>query len=368
MAGLGLTQALQGYQQGAAWKEQQDYKANLQAANDAFTASMDADKAKWAIQGADGQYTPTDEGYLRATQARMAEFAKRGMYDDYMRGQAALTVPITRMRQQALDRSGGDEAELLRQVYPTFLDNKEATTVDWVDGSGPDGSKGSKKLRMILSDGTVKFFEPGQITQMVQKSIQSPEMRLAEAQHLYALKRDAARYAQSADLKDQQGEIDSDLEEQRQENRIALADFQNTGRLAQIKAKGEEARDTKATVPGKAAGSGGSGGGTSSDASLELRRVQQVRMRLDARRKEALTLLKERQAAAKSLYGEERRAALAKADADHQATMQKLDQEDKDLQRRLDGGGTTRPGLDPFDKPAKTSPGTRPALSDFYTR
>lgn len=369
MSGLGLTQALQGYQQGKAWKEQQDYKANLQAANDAFTASMDEDKAKWAMQGAEGQYTPTDEGYLKASQARMVELAKRGMYDDYMRGQAALSAPIVKMRQTALDRSGGDEAELLRQVYPTFLDNKEATSVDWVDGSGPNGATGAKKLRMVLSDGTVKFFEPGQVTAMVQKSIQTPEMRLAEAKFLYDQKRDAARYAQAADLKQQQSELDSDLEAQRQEGRMSLADFQQSGRMAQIAARGDEARDTKAVAPGRAAGGGGGSRSALSEASLDLRTVQQQRMRLDARRKEALTLLKERQAAAKSLnLSDDKREALKRADAEHAATMARLDREDAALQRRLEGRGTASVGLDQFDRgSAPSNTGKKPALSDFYT-
>jgi len=363
MAGLGLTQALQGYQQGKAWKEQQDYKANLQAANDAFTASMDSDKAKWAMQGAEGQYAPTDEGYLRASQARMAELAKRGMYDDYMRGQAALSAPITRMRQQALDRSGGDEAELLRQVYPTFLDNKEATTVDWVDGTGPDGSSGKKKLRMVLSDGTVKFFEPGQVTAMVQKSVQTPEMRLAEAQFLYNQKRDASRAEDEKERKKEEQDRGLDYS-------LNLAEFQHQLRLKEIKARGEEARDTKETAPGRAVGGGSGSGSALSEASLDLRTIQQQRMRLDARRKEALSLLKERQAAAKNLnLSADKKQALERADAEHAATMSRLDREDAALQRRLEGKGTASIGLDQFDRaPAPANTGKKPALSDFYTR
>lgn len=367
MAGLGLSNAVDSYMQGRDWKEQQAYRDDLKAANDAFSTTIQADAAKWAMTGAEGQFAPGPETYLKAAQARMTELAKRGRYDDYMKGSAALIQPINHARQQALDSSGGDELALASKVYPTFMDNRELQSADWVDGSGPNGEKGTKQLRLVLSDGSVKFMPAGKLTQMVQQSIATPQMRLAEASYLYGVKRDAARAEETRTTNEQEAELASDLEDKKQGNRISLADFQSERRLGEIAARGGEARETKQTIPGKAASSGSSSG-ANSDASLSLRQVQQQRVRLDARRKEAQTLLRERNNAAKQLVGDAKRKALADAQSAYDAAMVGLDREDKVLQRRLEGGGTPGLGLDQFDSPSKSpaSTGARPDLKSFY--
>lgn len=375
MAGLGLTAALNGYQRGVEWRvqnEQAQRKLDTDTkARDAFSAVLDEDKAKWAMQGAEGQYAPSDDTMLRAAQAGQTARAHAGDFDGYMRGAVALAPMVTNIRQKALEMSGGDEVALAKAVYPTFMDNRELQSVDWVDGQGPAGSPAAKQLRLVLSDGSVKFMKPGQITDMVQKSVMTPGARLAEAQMLFGMKRDAARAEEDRKTVAARGEVASDLEDQKQDNRLSLADYQDGIKVGQIRAQGEEARSTKATVPGKAAGGGGGGGGASED-SLDLRRTQQVRVRLDARRKEAGTLLAQQQKAAQGLYGQERKDALNKAQATYDATMADLNKQDKDLLRRLEGGKRPGPGLAEFDRPdaAPAANGTdnskRPSLSSFF--
>jgi hypothetical protein len=366
MAGLNLSGAIDGYQQGVQWKQQQDAQQKLNDANEAFKATL-ADRQKaheqgqmdelsnWVQSGKSGSefqakpWQPGDMDYLQAAQARQTKLAQSGDYDNYVKSAAAMAPMVTQYRAKALQEYGNDEAALAKAVYPTFMDGREVKSADYVDGAGPDGKKGARQLRLNLSDGSTQILPEGQLSNMVKQSTMNPQQQLAEANYLYDLKKKAfeAEQARQTEGVKQDGRLK--LEGVKAGYAKDLASVNNGYRLSQIGAMGSEARKTKGTP-------GAGGGGASGEDSLAFKGLQQQRMRLDARRSEAAKMLSEAQAVAATIgTPSEREASQKAARSAYESKMKDLDAQDSTLAARLEslqtGGKKSGKGISLADIP-----------------
>jgi hypothetical protein len=169
MSGLNLVGALQGYQQGKAWAdnqklvEQQQKQAQIiKDSNAAGAASMqqaqDADTAKqqqaWTDSGNDPSafkpqpYQPDSMTVLNAMHARGDAIAKSGDLDLWTQHEAATAPLRNSIRQQVIGKAladynaTGDGAALASTVYPTIHDgtNIQAIKTDPTGGLGMQGA------------------------------------------------------------------------------------------------------------------------------------------------------------------------------------------------------------------------------------
>lgn len=377
MAGYGFSQGVDSLQQGMAWKDQQDKQNQVKEANSAFQTTLAerqkahenaqaADLAGWMESGkpeAEFQakpWQPADTDYLAATQARQAAFAKQGNFDGYMQSAAAVMPMISQIRQKALNEYGNDEAELAKAVYPTFMDNRDLKSADWVDGTSPDGKKTEKQLRLVLNDGSTRMFKPGEVTQLVQRSTQSPQAQLAEAQAQFKLKQSMFEKEANAKLEGDKQAGRLKLEDVKAGYAKALAGVNNGYRLDQIGAAGVEARKTRA-VPTVSISNGGGGGSSSS---LSLRGLQQQVINLKGARQAASTDYSRAMKLAESLPYDQKAAAIAKLTSDYQSKTARFDAAYNDLNSQLKdatsgGKSKTLAGL-----PAPDASPETPAVGD----
>lgn len=167
MAGLGLMNAVKSYQDGVAWRqgqEQYERQQKQQALGDdaekAAAGVIEASRAEWALNGAQGQYQPSDTTLMKAAEARGRAFATGGDWQSYLKNEAAVQRQRIRVRASALQQyeQNGDPIALAQTVYPTVFDGKEVTKVEKVGGMPALPSIGKAAspavLRYTLSDGT----------------------------------------------------------------------------------------------------------------------------------------------------------------------------------------------------------------------
>lgn len=191
MAGLGLMNAVDAYQQGVSWKQGQDeiarvqrQRAQLDEANQAATGVINASQAEWAANGAQGRYRPNDSTMFKAAEARGAALAKHGLWDQFMQNEAQVAPMRLKARSSALQKyeSDGDIESLARTVYPTIFDGKEITGIERIEGADGSANLGLKaiptKLKIKLSDGTTQDMEPQSLVQMVKSSLIDPQTTL----------------------------------------------------------------------------------------------------------------------------------------------------------------------------------------------
>lgn len=213
MAGLGLTNALQDFQQGVAWNDQQKQQAvvnkqlqTVQQANAAGAAAIqqakDADAAQqqqaWtaANPGADPStfqpkpFQMTPDVLLTGMHARSDALAQSGDLDLWTRNEAA-TLPIrNQIRQQVIGKAladydaTGDGAALAKAAYPTVHDGVNITniTTDPTGGMGMQGASAAAAAgqpvkpvyNISLSNGQKQSLTGDQIAVMAHDAIMDP--------------------------------------------------------------------------------------------------------------------------------------------------------------------------------------------------
>lgn len=196
MAGLGLQNAVHGYMRGKQFADQQQevayqrqrrseedarrqqQQAALDAANQAFAATIDESKATWAMNGAQGQYRPNEETLFKAAEARGAALAKAGMWDQFLKNEARVAPLRGQARQKAIQRfeMDGDGRALAMAIYPTLFDGKQLVDVATDDGGGT----GPQALRLKMSDGSEQTLGVDQLYKMA-KVASDPEALKREA-------------------------------------------------------------------------------------------------------------------------------------------------------------------------------------------
>jgi hypothetical protein len=198
--GLGLTQGLLNLQQGMRWRENQDQldlekqrREKINAANQAAMGYVEeAKKAHEAEQAAQMQAwaqknngssegwkaapMPTDQVMFRAAAKRGDALLGAGLFDEYAKNRAAIIPMQMQARRSAWERyqQDGDIGALGRSMYDTVPDGKHVKSYDMVDGAGPDGKAGGKKVRFQLDDGTVKMYDPAKLEEMAKRAAQDP--------------------------------------------------------------------------------------------------------------------------------------------------------------------------------------------------
>lgn len=180
MSGIGLTNALLGYQQGVAWKQQQDEIARQRAQRDAFEAAnrealteLDADREDWVRRGAPGTYSPSETTMYRIANRRGMALAKAGLVDQFMSNQAQVAPMRLKARAQALKdfEITGDAERFMRAVAPTMPDGLGVIGSEQVNA--PDDAQGlaavPTKTIFKFSDGTTKPYTHDELLQFVAK-------------------------------------------------------------------------------------------------------------------------------------------------------------------------------------------------------
>ena len=211
MSGLGLTAALQDYQQGVAWNDQQKQQAvankqlaTIQQANAAGAQALqqahDADVAQqqqaWTDAGNDPStfqpkpFQMTPQVLLAGMHARSDALAQSGDLDLWTRNEAA-SLPIrNQIRQQVIGKAladydaTGDGAALAKAAYPTVHDGVDITniTTDPTGGLGMQGASAAAAngqpikpvYNISLSNGTTQSLTGDQIAAMAHDAIMDP--------------------------------------------------------------------------------------------------------------------------------------------------------------------------------------------------
>lgn len=177
---------LSGYETGKQMAQQQDQLARqkkAQAAQDeaqqAFAKVLDASKAEWALNGAEGEYKPSDSTMLKAAEARGHALAKNGDWQSYLQNEAAVQGQRVRIRGQALQRyqQDGDIEALTRSIYPTIFDGKEIVRVEPLEGGRSprkDLPPAPPQIRIHLSDGSKVIDTPQNIVAGAKQLLTDP--------------------------------------------------------------------------------------------------------------------------------------------------------------------------------------------------
>ncbi len=249
MAGLGLINAVNAFQQGTAWKQQQaeiaraqEQRAALDEANAAATGVIQQSQAEWAANGAQGQYRPSESTMFKAAEARGMALAQRGRWDEFIQNEAQVAPLRVKARATALQKYelDGDAEALARTVYPTLFDGKEIVgTEKVIGGEGLKGApSGPTMLRLKLSDGSTKMLAPDEIVKMVKTSLIDPQTAMkneamlnlermkAEIDAAAKTKVERVKGEEARKTEDQKSASAAGLESMKAEKQLALADRQ----------------------------------------------------------------------------------------------------------------------------------------------
>lgn len=240
MAGLGLVNALDQFQQGRDWHDQQQVVAQqkkqrdtLQAANAAGAAvvqqAQDADAAKqqqaWTDAGNDPStfqakpFAMDPQTLLTAMHARGDTIAKSGDLNLWTQNEAATAPVRNTIRQQVVGKAladydaTGDGAALAQAVYPTVHDGIDikSITTDSTGGLGMQGASAAAAAgqpvkpayNITLSNGQTHTLTGDQIASMAHDAILDPskmadyefQSRLQTAKNAGQINVDAAKAA-----------------------------------------------------------------------------------------------------------------------------------------------------------------------------
>lgn len=296
MAGLGLTNAVHSFQQGLAWRQQQDQMAEQkkreQAVREAGAAGFEVlnqakaqheasqaealaawERSKGTKDGFQAQpFKPNEQLYLQAFDARGSALARAGTWEDWMKNEAMAMPLRERVRQKTFGDAlakfdtDGDPVALAKAVYPVIYDGREITDVQ-VDKTGGLGFKGASGLAVAgkdipqeryiftLSDGTkLKPMTAEKLAERVKRAAMNPEeVRKYELQQrLIQARKDA-----EAEKERIKGDEDRKTEKEKHGYKLTEIREQNAGR--------QEVAETRADAQVKTAGiraSGGGGGGS----------------------------------------------------------------------------------------------------------
>lgn len=406
MAGLGLMNAVKAYQDGVAWRNQQDdiERQNKQrdiydSANKAAADVLEASKAEWALNGAQGNYQPSDATMLKSAEARGQAFAKGGDWESYLKNEAAVQGQRTRLRANALQRyeQDGDPVALAQAVYPTVFDGREIVSVEKVGGMPALPSIGKPAteaaIRYKLSDGTEGEMPVAKMIGQVKSLLVDPVAAAQKEIELNFLRTKASIEAEKQkEVEREKGSQARQTEDLKGKNARGLADVK-FGYDSQLHAADNASREkvgagnNKATVQAAQIGAssrvevaglrgaGGGGSGAGSKGLLKTDTDASGNMRLYFRDGRTETAKDEQGNPIKSNAWAKRVDSLAKTLGETPAGIGKSPAELRKLAEESlasGGGAAVKPasGLAAFDKPtpglgAASAPGKLPPLNSF---
>lgn len=246
MQGLGLQNALRSYQQGLQWHQgqkelerEQQQRALYEEAERAATSVLDQSRAEWAMNGAQGQWSPNDSTMLKAAEARGNAFAKAGDWQNYLKNEAAVQKQRIRLRAGALQRyeQDGDPVALLQTVYPTIFDGQDIVSVEKVGGMPALESIGREatptKIRFKLSGGGEGEVTPDDLVRRVKTTLADPvTMAEQEIQANFLRTKAQIEADKQRQIAESRGEEARKTEGVRQEGRRGLEQLRQDGRVA----------------------------------------------------------------------------------------------------------------------------------------
>lgn len=321
MAGLGLSNAVEQFQRGAAWRQQQDemerqrqIREQINLANAAGAkvladakAAHDIEQARaieqWAASGKPRDefkatpWQPTPELLLQAADAKGAELARRGLWGEFTTNFAQFAPLRQQMRQKAyadlLSRydANGDPVALAKGAWPLVHDGTDivghevqdpptpglseaATPALRESASGTPGygasqasqadskaAAGGRRYTFKLSDGsTIGPLTADQIREHVLNATLSPQQVMEYEFQKRLL----------AERRRQEAEAQREQDDRRHEYRMAEIGLSNAGRqeVADTRAEGSVRAARIRTAAGSGSG-GGRGGGSSAGNSVQ---------------------------------------------------------------------------------------------------
>ena len=389
-----------------AWRQQQDeyqrqqkQRATYDAANQAAAGVLEASKAEWALNGAQGQYQPSDSTMLKSAEARGQAFAKGGDWESYLKNEAAVQGQRTRLRANALQRfeQDGDPVALAQAVYPTVFDGKEIVSLEKTGGMPALPSIGQPAteaaIRYKLSDGTEGEMPVAKMIGQVKSLLVDPVAAAQKEIEMNFLRTKAAIEAEGKkDVERTKGEEARKTEDLKGKNARGLADVKfgydsqlhaadNTSRekvgagnnAATVKAAqiGAAARVETAGLRSAGGGSAGGGGGTPKVRKTDTDANGNVRLYFsDGTNKLALD------DAGNPVKSGDWGKRIDKVAKDLGATSAGIGKSASELRKMAEealasgSGASPKPtaGLAAFDKPSAAPGGKLPPLSNFMTK
>lgn len=155
-------------------------RATLDAANKKAASVIEESKAQWALNGAQGAYTPNDETMFKAVQARGMAFAEAGDWESFFKNQAAVEGQRMRVRMSALQRyeQDGDAASLVKQLGMTVPDGKNITGVEVLKAGVTSPKVGAapepERVRITYDDGSTRVAPVNEVVQKLKASMVDP--------------------------------------------------------------------------------------------------------------------------------------------------------------------------------------------------
>lgn len=194
MAGIGLANAVAGYQQGVQWRQQQDQIAQQQAraakqqALEAEREAVNQESAgmmKQALQdhvlrgGKPEEFRPPEDLMFKLGERRSVSFLQRGMVDDFYANEAKLAAPRLQTRARAVQEYEADQdpVKFLMSVNRSVFNGKDVKGVEKI--SATPGSPGEPPtnagVRVTFSDGTSHVVDPDAVAKSVKIGLLDPK-------------------------------------------------------------------------------------------------------------------------------------------------------------------------------------------------
>lgn len=310
MAGLGLADAVAGYQQGVQWKQQQDLIAKQQAqqrameeANAESGSLLKEDQQQHVLRGGDpSAYRPSEDVLFKAAERRSAALLKRGLVDQFYENEARVAPMRLQARARAVQQyeADRDPVKFVMAVNQSMFNGKDVKGVEKVEGTaaaesadGLQGVEGQKPgVKVTFSDGSTQFIDPDAAAKGIKVGMLDPKQwALTEAQA--AAKRLELEHRTKNRLQeiDAQGKSNIRVAEINADGRRDVAETKAEADVERTRIRGEFSKET-AKIRGEfqalaAKNRGASGGGRTSDEVQRFKALElAARSHMDSIRKE----------------------------------------------------------------------------------
>lgn len=142
-----LSDAVDGYQQGVAWKDQQEQvqrqrkqQSIYDGAGKRANSVLDAERQQFVDGGGDpAKFRPSDVAMLKASEQFGQHFAENGDWQSFLKNEASVQPQRIRVRAQALQQFSVDKdvKKLISTVYATIPDGNDVKDVQVLPGGAP---------------------------------------------------------------------------------------------------------------------------------------------------------------------------------------------------------------------------------------
>lgn len=253
-------------------QRQDQQRAVWEAANKEAAGVIEQSRAEWALNGAQGEYRPSDSTLMRAAEARGRALAKAGDWDGFMKNEVAVQGQRLRVRGAALQQyeQDGDVDRLARAIYPTIFDGKQITGSQLVkggQGSLKGAPSGPDRWRFTFDDGSTTMVEADKLVSGLKRMLVDPVEAAKQeiALNFERAKRDITTEGQIR-VERERGDQARQTAAVRTEGQLAVQEVRNEG--------AQERADTRVAGQIRVAELRGAGGGRGGGAGGAINKVQ----------------------------------------------------------------------------------------------